>query len=525
MMAAKLFLSALAVFVAWTALPGLADPDSTARLTLLDGEAALIRGARKSAAPLGLRLQDGDIIESSRETGLVRIEFADKRILDLGPDTRVLLRPSLAPGDTRARPYAYVLSGWTKLSTPQNKEGTLLAPSMEALTSGVVLLQVKPKEAFAFAEAGPTQFAARGGASSTVSMPLSEGQFLMAPDRSALASAPRPPNTWIKSVPSALRETLPPRIDRFAGINVPLDGSRDVNLADVEPWIATEPELRNLLQTQWAALLRDTEPREARSRPLPRAPLPELAQNPVEKLAVAPKAPAPAPLPAPRPAAAPAPAPPPAPRPAPAPAPPTAPAPPPAPLPARAAVPPTDADNGATKLLVASFKGIARSAQGGEITPITYAEHAGDAVNAQLSVRDSELRVKGLFVTTGHSAWAGVGVSVNLKSGSFDATGYKMLRIRLNASGTNKLRIRLVGTDKRALQSGCYPIASQTVSANPREYEIPFSRFAPEAFCGNGGVPVTNSLSDLNGIEVVDAASPVIPREVQFGIGNISLLR
>jgi hypothetical protein len=54
------------------------------RLTILDGAATVIRGAVQSAAVIGMVIKDGDIVESSQASTLVRVEFADKSLVDLG---------------------------------------------------------------------------------------------------------------------------------------------------------------------------------------------------------------------------------------------------------------------------------------------------------------------------------------------------------------------------------------------------------------------------------------------------------
>jgi hypothetical protein len=174
----------------------------------------------------------------------------------------------------------------------------------------------------------------------------------------------------------------------------------------------------------------------------------------------------------------------------------------------------------------AAFSGIEQTAQGGPIVRVAYAEVAGDASLSSVSAENGELLVNGRISLKSNSRWAGVGVLIGAPSAAIDAGGFKALRVRLSAaSGVEKLRIRLTGSDDEAMQSGCYPIAVQAVTPQMTEYEIEFSRFAPERFCGARGVPLTVTVSRLSGIEVVDAASPVRERAVQFSIGKITLVR
>jgi hypothetical protein len=490
----------LAVVVAWLG-PTLAAPclaaESVARLTLLDGQAALIRGAEVAAAPLGLALQAGDIVESSKGAALVRIEFNDRRVLDLGPDTRVLLLPPPAPGRSRRPAQAYVLSGWTKLSSSSG-EASVISNLAEASTAGSVLLQVAPRRTSVFAETGPAGVLPQGSASSLAALNLGPGQFAtLSADRASQEGPLPPPAVWLAGVPRALRESPSPRLERFANVTIVPDAPRDVTAADVEPWLNAEPRLRAELRSRWALVLRDNEARTPAGRspaalPMPTPP-PPLAARAVESAAIA-KPPAAPPSPAPEVARE-----------------------------ATTAAP--SADKPADRVLAVAFSDIARTVQGGAINAITFAEFPGDAVHSQLSVRDGDLWVSGRFAADAQSAYAGVGVSLNMAKAPFDATAYKTLRIRLSATHTNTLRVRLLGSDRRVLQSGCYPVATQSASAQPRDYDIPIGRFVPEGFCGNRGVSANAVLAEMSGIEVTDIIGNGGARPVQFGVGNIVLLR
>jgi hypothetical protein len=483
---------AVASFGSALAVDGVAA-ESVARLTLLDGQAALIRGADLSAAPLGLALHAGDIVESSKVAGLVRIEFNDRRILDLGPDTRVLLLPPPASNRSRRPAHAYVLSGWTKLSSPAG-EATVVAPLAEASTAGAVLLQVAPRKTSIFAETGSVVVLPFGSAGSPAPQSLSPGQFAtVSADATSQEGPLRPPATWLASVPRALRESPSPRLDRFANVNVVPDAPREVTAADVEPWLNAEPRLRAVLRARWASVLRDNEVRVTPSRSPAPAPLLPNTARPVEPAAIV--------------------------------KPPAASPPSPADVAREVASAASSADKQADRLIMATFADIARTAQGGAISPITFAEVPGDAVHSQLSVRDGDLWVSGRFAADAQSSYAGVGVSLNLAKAPLNATAYKTLRLRLSATHTSTLRIRIFGSDQRVVQSGCYPVAMQTVSAQPRDYDIAFSRFAPESFCGNRGVSASAALADVTGVEVTDVMGNNGARPVRFGVGSIVLLR
>lgn len=167
----------------------------------------------------------------------------------------------------------------------------------------------------------------------------------------------------------------------------------------------------------------------------------------------------------------------------------------------------------------------ATTAQGGFINTFSYSEKPGDVAMDALAINGDMVQVRGNFVAKSGSAWAGLGVSIEAGNNQpMDASGYKSLRIRLAAPNGGKLRLRLNGTDIKVRDSGCFPSFTQAVTAKDTVYEIPFSRFAPEAYCGANGATVAKTLPRFAMVEVADTSDPVKARASNFSIGAISLL-
>jgi hypothetical protein len=167
----------------------------------------------------------------------------------------------------------------------------------------------------------------------------------------------------------------------------------------------------------------------------------------------------------------------------------------------------------------------ATTAQGGYINTFSYSEKPGVVAMDALAVNGDMVQVRGNFVAKGASAWGGMGVSIEAGNNQpIDASGYKALRIRLAAPNGGKLRLRLNGTDIKVRDSGCFPSFTQVVTAKDTVYEIPFSRFAPEAYCGANGATVAKTLPRFAMVEVADTSDPVKARASNFSIGAISLL-
>jgi hypothetical protein len=118
-------------------------------LTVLQGEATLRVGARALVAVAGARLPAGSIVETSEQTGLLRLEWADGSRLDLGASTRVMLQPAASP-----RSLVYVLRGVVK-QTQSTPTAGQLSPAFELKPfQGVVVTQIGPEGAVLFAESG-----------------------------------------------------------------------------------------------------------------------------------------------------------------------------------------------------------------------------------------------------------------------------------------------------------------------------------------------------------------------------------
>ena len=92
-----------------------AEPPAT--LTLLEGQAALLRGTARHSLAEGVRLQAGDIIEIG-DKGVAQIEFGDGFILSLGPGARFYAGALTPRGSAGADASdLYLMRGWSKFAS------------------------------------------------------------------------------------------------------------------------------------------------------------------------------------------------------------------------------------------------------------------------------------------------------------------------------------------------------------------------------------------------------------------------
>jgi FecR protein len=230
-------------------------PMRPTRLTVQDGAATLVRGIAKSETPLGLVPKDGDLLETTSDTRLVRIEFADRATLELGPATRVWL--TRAVGASGREPVkAYLLGGWAKLSATPSAAAALDTPHGLVRTRGASLVEVRAASASVFTESGDASVVPRRSGAASVSLASTE-YLLLTPAADAPTAPVPPPMPWLKNVPTALKDKLESRRDRFDGKDIALPPGVPVTYADVQPWLQAEPRVRNALLARWRPLARD----------------------------------------------------------------------------------------------------------------------------------------------------------------------------------------------------------------------------------------------------------------------------
>ena len=240
-----------------------ASPLATA--TIVDGEALLIRGATKLLLAEGVHLAKNDIVETTAKGRLVRIEFSDGVILDLGPESRALLGPKLSGDRSRILSRLHLLQGVVKLSSPKPLPPAAAAFSSPQIdVSGVArsaVFIVQANEAFAFAESGEVVLRERIAGKPAGNFVLKSGEFFARAGEAKAAVTPRPTPAFIQRLPRAFLDTLPARATLFKGREVEPKVLGDISFAEVEAWIDAEG-LRPAFVARWKALVQNPAFRE-----------------------------------------------------------------------------------------------------------------------------------------------------------------------------------------------------------------------------------------------------------------------
>jgi hypothetical protein len=232
-------------------------------VTLVEGDAVIIDGARRVAAVAGARAGAGAIVETSAKTALVRLESETQTSIDLGPDTRAMVSPPGLPARGGKTPQLYLLQGWAKVTSRGNTPAPgVLAPAFElAPFAGAVVMQSLKREQFVFAEAGRADVTERRGGGSTHA--LNAGEFLSADPSRRGSVTPRPAPGWLQKVPRAFRDALPLRAAALKDRRIEPTALPDAGYAQLEDWLAAEPDIRRPFPRRFARLAREPEFRRA----------------------------------------------------------------------------------------------------------------------------------------------------------------------------------------------------------------------------------------------------------------------
>lgn len=237
-----------------------------ALITMLDGDATVIHASEGHAvarftAAQGAALDAEDIVQTSAKTSLLRLEFDDGSVLDLGPSSRVLLRPVWSsPRDKAAT--AYLLEGWAKVAVPDKPAPAALTPlatvPLDVMNTGRdVVVRVQGQSFDAFAESGDASLLVRGKDGKATAIKLTHGQYLTPASQGATETLPRPSPGFIQAVPRAFMDTLPTRAAIFKGKEVSLAPAGRLSYAELAPWLNAEPRVRARLAVTWKALAQD----------------------------------------------------------------------------------------------------------------------------------------------------------------------------------------------------------------------------------------------------------------------------
>jgi hypothetical protein len=227
-------------------------------VTILDGEATIVRGAGRLRAAEGVRLAPGDIVETA-SGAFMQIELIDQTVLQLGGTSRAMVG-GLAR--YKAERTVYALSGWFKATNARKDAAArgfeLRSPLFEIATlPGVLTVQIKVNEVALFAERGDIRLVERQAGVSGAAVSIKSGHFYRRASGTRGATSPTAAAAFVADMPRAFRDSLPLRAERFKEREVVAKPAPDFSYADVEPWLKAESPMRRQFVERWRVKARD----------------------------------------------------------------------------------------------------------------------------------------------------------------------------------------------------------------------------------------------------------------------------
>jgi len=229
-------------------------------LTLVEGPLHVIRGTTVLQGAEGVKLHQGDIVESSNP-GFAQLELRGGVVVALGPSTRVFF-VSHAAKNTEM----FVLDGWLKAETgPNAGRYRYSSPFLAATTTdGTVVLHVLGEGADIFVESGSAGIS-KVGPEGNLGSPggARAGQFFARHAGQGVSIYPRPSSAFVEAMPRQFRDTLPPRVSKFAGKLTEPKHDHEVSYSEVQAWLAIGQTWRKGFVERFQPRLKDAEFRKA----------------------------------------------------------------------------------------------------------------------------------------------------------------------------------------------------------------------------------------------------------------------
>jgi len=251
-------LGLMVVTVLATALMAPRVVQAAPMVTIVEGEATLVDGARALVATEGLKVGDETLVRTGATTTLLRLEWPDGTAADFGPDTQAMVEPAGFGKRAGRAPAVYLLRGWLKLSSlgQATTPGALTARVDLAPFKGSLVMMVLGDETWVFAESGSATVAERN-ARPPVSLALKPGEVYARSGAAKGTVAPRPSPSQMQRVPRGFRDTLPLRMATLQGRSVAMRNAPPPAYADLREWLVAEQPLRRGFTRRFAERARD----------------------------------------------------------------------------------------------------------------------------------------------------------------------------------------------------------------------------------------------------------------------------
>lgn len=236
--------------------------------TIVEGESSFMRDASRVALAEGVRLANDDLIDTTAQTKLLRIEFDDGLMLLVAPESRLWIAPKFSADKTAPRAARlYLLHGTVKLTSKGDATAAapIASPVFDLKSAGRdTVVSVIGGGGAVFAESGDVQIVERtkaknGATTAGAALTVKTGEYYARPAADKGKTAPRPDAEFIKRLPRAFLDPVPSRAALFAAREVPGKPLGAIDYAGAQPWIDAEAALRPAFLARWRPLASQSE--------------------------------------------------------------------------------------------------------------------------------------------------------------------------------------------------------------------------------------------------------------------------
>jgi hypothetical protein len=219
-------------------------------LTILDGNARVLRGVTWYKLAEGARVQDGDLIEAS-DHAQVQLELASGPIVNfVGPAALFTAAAGSRQGSKPAPAELYLPGGWLKLAVKSPSTPLHVRTAFGSLsTAGAIAVLHAENDAIEiFLETGSAKLLEPGkNGGDGAAHDVQGGDFALDAADRAFATADAAPQNFVAAMPRHFRDPLPSLAAQYQVVRVQPIADRPISYAEAEPWL-TGPYRRAFLK-------------------------------------------------------------------------------------------------------------------------------------------------------------------------------------------------------------------------------------------------------------------------------------
>jgi hypothetical protein len=236
-------------------------------VTLLEGSLRVVRGTGVLQGTEGMRLRQGDIIESS-DGGFVQLEFGGGAIVALGPSSRLyIMRHGVGNSGEKAGnditgADLVLLRGWLKGESNSNASSYRYETPILAATTGngTVVIHGYEGRCDVFVESGSATIGeVSPDGSSRQPAAAKAGQFFSRRSGGSFTNSSRPSSAFLDAMPQPFRDTLPSHLAHSAGKAVEPRIDHQVSYLEIQSWLTMPSTWRRGFVDRFAPRLTDPE--------------------------------------------------------------------------------------------------------------------------------------------------------------------------------------------------------------------------------------------------------------------------